>query len=249
MSRPERGFHPLSSVERRRDSKIEVNFGLPEYMDPDTMGVNLLGLRAMMRVGGIGHLTVVGTSGDTSTTEAPTIVGYSPDGSAFAGKAGAANIVPTHSASLGPGQEGRNLPTAATWANATVEVNLAEVQERLPRGKLRSPEAWGRELDTALRGGVASAGVQHLIFDRELGDGIDLAVPIVIGYSAATASDRVPMILGLSMLISAAERFICSPALKPNEYRWSAFRGVQLDRALFLEAMANPYAPKVVKSF
>ncbi|MGH7203987.1 MAG: hypothetical protein ACREHC_06085 [Candidatus Levyibacteriota bacterium] len=216
----------------------------------------------MMRLGGVKDLRILGTGGETSDFT-PSVVGWGSDGSAMAGKSGEAKIVPTFSTSreLSRGN-GKETPyfLAGRWVDANLSVNLDEIQNRIREKDLpdRSPEAWGTELDQAIRNGVANIGVQHLLFDSNSIDAIHFTGATTTGE--VMGAGPVTHIGGLSLAESATVGLLTFHGLinivnrasyhvtdyDSEGFRWSAFTGPQIDRACLLKGMAQ--SVKVVKS-
>lgn len=264
MALYERGYHPLNALEEEGAPKIDIALGLPAYVNTEKIGVNIRTLHRMMRVGGLSTLSVVGTAGETSSYT-PNIDARNSDGTASASKAGIEKIVPTYAVHREL-QETMITPPYITgrWADATVAVNLDEIQDRIGKKKelIRSPEAWGKHLDSALRDGVAKAGVEHVILDSTNLDKLKFSMNTTMGYTypdlnfgfAADIANPVEGFVANSLwfhaLTNVLDRMHYQTIKHVTDdtegFRWSLFSGPQFDRAALLKSMAQ--MNKVVKA-
>jgi len=178
----------------------------------------------------------------------PSVVGNSPSGGgAVAGQRVAERKVPTYIS----GRQS-NFPLldyshklATSWVDVTVNLNLSEIQRKLSeKGKLRSADAWSREVDRAVRSGVLKEGTMYLMTDVTLYDLIEFG--IVTADFAILSQANVPLALGNFLLCGFIFNGVHrSRAREP--FRWSVLPpGPQLDRAAIFYTRSK--TSKVVKA-
>lgn len=249
FERVERGYHSLSKIEEVTP-RVKLSLNLPEYIDQDKIKVNVRQLHRMMRMGGISTITVVGQSGEIESTT-PSLVGHSPDGTGYAGNKTIVKKVPTSVSSRErQGDIDQPLFTAGRWTDATVTINLSQLQDKLSQeGKLRSPQAWAKELDQAMKEGVAQEGIKHLTLDSAS----YISFVLATSFGTLLGTDGVVHgTLANNLYYHVMYNVINRIRYKWNDYdtdgyRWSLIAGPQLDRALILKGMEK--AGKVVRVF
>ena len=236
-------------IEWANTKRTRFDIPLPEYANPGRIGVNTKRLVNMLRVGGISHLRVSGqTDGETSRVTTPIVVGHDMNGGAYAGKNIEEISVPEFTTSDEDTNGAWWRPHSATWTNAVINLNVAEMAERIkkndkwPRG-VYSTEAWANHLDTTLRNGVSDIGIKHLTVGLNKFNWYLSAFQYTV-MGAVEALSPNPSVEGLMFRIP-----FVSGVLNTMDYfrfrntddgfRWSAFYGPQLDRALFLKVLSS----------
>jgi len=80
----EKGFVPLSEMEDYSDDHLAWRVPLPEYVPSDAIGLNVIRLKHLARLGGLGHLRVDTYDGERSVYQAE-LSGIDSQGNATAG--------------------------------------------------------------------------------------------------------------------------------------------------------------------
>lgn len=241
MGRTESSEHtytPLPKVEAEAP-RIKLALHLPDYVNQNEIGLRLRRIHRMMWTGGISSITVIGESGEVSSTS-PTVVGHSPDGSAYAGKKATKKLVPTFQSEK-TGQIFKHEPKfiAGRWTDARIYLNLSEIQQRLSqKGQLRSSGAWAEVLDIALRRGIVKEGFNHLSKNVTQTDFRQVLIPLLGGIATQVF---VPALgFGIGAFITHAvinirnKRIYDRGDYDTDGFRRSLFVGPQLDRAVVL---------------
>lgn len=257
MSEIKKGYVPLDQVQSSRARFVVT---LPEFVDKNQIGVNLKGLDRMCKLGGISHIKVVTTEGDTSQF-VPTIVGVSKNGEAIAGKTGVKTSVPTFTVESEKSRQGLDgslfgLPHAASWINTTVNINTNEVADRIkddPKWDhgVNSSNAWAYHLNEAVKKGVTETGFNHLAMGLSKTNWGSTAFQYgLMGFFESQIANptlesglfRLFFVGGFHNMMS----YIRSRGYG-EEFRLSAFYGPQLDRALLLKLLSTQTT--IVKGF
>jgi len=247
MSR-ESHYIPVQNVNDFSDTVAFGELGLPVGMDADRLVVNLDRLEQIAKLGQIGHLTVRGFRGNT-TDYAYGVSGMSADGIGTATRSIAvtkANIADADT------ERKDDLPNGYRWADATVKINNAEIEERIKNDGDRwdmgliDPYARAKYMNSALKKGVRTAtydatfpfgapleitgflsiglGLNYLIFKGLLGYEHETSLALT---AANTALD--------SPIKEIWHRFIRQKDLP--EIQWSVFTSPKLDRYLASRAL------------
>ncbi len=249
MSEFKDGYFPIEYANTNR-TRFVIPF--PEYVKPQQIGVNLRGLRMLLRIGGISHLRVAGQTDGETTRFTPTIVGYDSQGNAYAGKKGEKVTIPeftTYDDEANRNQDASEWkPHSATWKNAVINLNINEMAERIrqedkwARG-VSSTEAWAYHLDKVVRKGVSDIGVRHLTL------GVDrttwgltafqyvLAGALEVSTGHPSIESMAYRILFMSLCMNLVHYI--GHRNTYDGYRWSVLYGPQLDRALLLIVLSS----------
>lgn len=247
MSRIERGFYSLSEIEQRETPKLQLDLNLPEYVDKDQIGVNLKGIDQMCRMGGIRTLYVSGRSGETSSYT-PTMVGRTSEGAGMAGKTGIQKKARKYSAH--EAGQNKSVFSEGRWIDAEVVINLSEMSNKLSDEKqLRSPGAWAKEINPALKKGIVDAGQAHLIYGasglEKFMDADSLCIGIWSGSEGKSFGMEVPVPASIATAVIVGSvswkliKKMMSNDMNEEGYRLSMFNGPQLDRAVILQGMGK----------
>lgn len=248
------------SIEEACTSGVRVNIQMPEFVDAQRIGVNLLGIHRLCRMGGINHLRVNSVSGEGSTNSVPQIVGFNHNGEAYAGKATVKTVPLFDSRTSNQSRPG--LPHSARWVAADINLNMDEIIGRIQREErwtkgARSPEAWVYYFNQALKQGISKVGTNFLIFGLSKFDqGLSVFHNIDASLMSADASPfsvllnnfhpHVPSTYDviLSLLVRNLAMNIVNSAMfhesrHSDGNRFSLIFGPQVDRALLLNIMAK----------
>ncbi len=244
----EQGYVPLEYAQSTR-ARFVVH--LPEFVNTDQIGVNLRGLDRLCRIGGIGHVRVTSSEGET-TQFVPTVVGISKNGEAIASKTGVRTSIPTFTVDSEKERPGLDsfpsaLPHAASWINTTININTNEVANRIQddskwKHGVHSTEAWAYHLNQAVRQGVTDSALKHLTMGLSKINWGETAFQYgLMGFFESQNGNptlesgifRYFFVGGfLNMLAYVRSRGY------GEDFRISAFYGPQLDRALILKLMS-----------
>lgn len=136
--------------------------------------------------------------------------------------------------------------------NGTIDVNIDEIAKRITKERrwsqgLRSPEPWAFHLNRALKRGIRSIGLKHLLFNF---DRTDLFVISFVQGSTITLNagktleDLIGSMIGQNLFMNIANTII----YWRNQVRPSLMYGPQLDRAaIFAAYLATRPLVKVVQ--
>jgi len=247
-------FIPLPELE---SSQVRFDLVLPPFVNQNLLGINIMGVEGLLRVGGIGHLTVKSESGDSSSF-VPTIVGVDSQGGALADKIGLQTKVSAYE--IKNEDPSSLIPFNSRWVDSTIVINIDEMSQRIlheSRGwkrdvGIRSPEVWADYLDKTLRHGINSAGNNYLIGGMDRADwffavltgafAVLLAAPSLVnmdltglfGYTAAWE------VLSQGIWDVVERQFRREHDLNSG-YRWSLFMTLapHFDRALILNILSR----------
>lgn len=249
MSEFKGGYVPIEYANTER-TRFVIPF--PEYIKPEQIGVNLGRLGTLLRVGGISHLRVAGqTDGETSRFT-PTVVGFDSQGNAYAGKKGEKVAVSEFSAfddEASPSLDASLWrPHAATWKEAVIHLNLNEIAERIrqesnwDRG-IYSTKAWAHHLDEGIRKGVTGIGMRHLALGLNIYRWSTVAFQfgVTTFLEAQTGYFPIERLASAILVVGQLRNVIDYFGYRNTDdgYRWSAFYGPQLDRALLLKILSS----------
>ncbi len=242
-----RPYTPLESA-NSRVTRFAVS--LPEYVDKTKIGVNLPAMHVLCRLGGIAHLRVATIHDGETTRSYPSIVGVSRGGEAVSGLNSVQTVVPTHSINSQDLDKGVTLVGnrhPCRFINTTVTINTNETNTRILNDKkwtrgVRSPEAWGYHIDTAVKHGILKSGLHHLVFGLSKLDAINVGIQYCLmaffeiqkGPTIESAVGRFFTVSGMLNLINFA-----FASIQGKEYRLSTIYGPQVDRAIALALISS----------
>ncbi len=255
---------PLPEV-HYRSQRIRVHIPFPSWVDTNNMGINLTSTERLMNIGGIKHVRIVGDVNGERTSSMPASLGVAPDGSQYAGMAGAKETVKLNSLES-QGDNRHYILKNAEWASTTVQINLEEVQRQIAekKGNLRRADSWVPYLDRTLRWGIRKAGSEHLLthFTRyqkimfflvNIHNNLLMASSLSI-FDLLTRKQPVIPTAG-DLLTWTCFNMIIWPILESityglerggSGYRLSIFPGYEIDRALVLQVLSR--TNKLVKT-
>lgn len=236
-------------IDQANTQKVRFSVPLPEYVDRERVGINVGRIEKLCRIGGIGHLRIVGETQGKTSSFTPAIVGFSNKGEAYAAKTGVKNSVPTYSVDY---ERDEFVPHSFRWANGTVRVNLNEVADRIVsdlrwKKDAREIKAWSQHLDLSLRRGIAEIGTRHLIVEANKAYfTITTLVGALIAFGLIPPFDpRVPETGRIIFSIAAQHQimnaidFVSGKFSHLGEHRWSITNGAQPDRAILLKVLTD----------
>lgn len=207
----------------------------------------------MCRFGGISHLRVVGnTEGDVSKFT-PTIVGFNAQGDAYAGRKGESVSVPTFDSFMQDDDktvEGSvTKPHSASWTNATINLNINEISERIRKEEkwqrgVYSTDAWAYHINRSVKKGVVDAGVKHLAIGLNgwnWGSALFQYGTMGVWEGIVDHPPTLQSVFFRVFFVSGVCNAWDYVRFRNSEYgfRWSAFYGPQLDRALLLKLFSG----------
>lgn len=242
----------LVPMEQVQSPKLRFVVPLPEYL-AGGIGVRVDRLQRLMRLGGVGHLRVTGETDQDISQSVPTVVGFTSQGGALAGKAGVTKI-PTFTASgaedYGSLDNSLFRDHAATFINCSVNLNLEEISARIrqenrwTRG-VYSKDAWAYHFDQAIKKGVSDTGIKHLVLGLTALNWGDTAFQYALmgAFSAWSTGFHFPS-PELAFRVPLVSLFLnafgyVGNTLIGREYRLSLIYGPQLDRALVLGVLGK----------
>jgi hypothetical protein len=238
---------PVSELNGLEHPRLDFDLDLPQYCPTDHIGVNLPRLDRLMRLINIGDLHVNLYSGDVTKVE-PEVTGFTLGGMAIA--SGRAKITPAdlEDSSVAPAEENwiddstggsRDMADFYRPRDGRIRLNISEIEDRVPRNKMRDASAWSSVLDQALREGSREAIYQVYLakadrMQMELGIALDSFVALV--YGAAIYRNGLPGIAwGASFHLSVKGleyAFAATCGLKPKDIDKSILPVWHLDRGL-----------------
>lgn len=184
MSERQSKFTPLNEVSTDRiNTLVSLPFGLSEKV-----GINTRFIQALLQIGGIRQLNIIGDWDGKTSQVVPTIVAMDSRGSALAGRV-EINQAPVQDYEVESNK--KKSFSQSKWTDLDLKLNLAEIQ-RIIRDKdcdVREPIAWAKEIDKALRQGIISAGMDNLLHNLSTYDKfISLFMYVGLFLIAAEAS-------------------------------------------------------------
>jgi hypothetical protein len=213
-----------------------------------------------MNTGGISFLRISRQSTDKTSTN-PVTVGIAPDGSAYAGSAGAVTKVPIFNINLEPSEMQKStFLHNSRWTNVGLHLNLEEMQQRITdkKGNLRHAESWSPLLDQAIRSGIRKAGCQHLLknfsvwekifaFTININNGLLDAADISFQHFLSGSNPKLPTVE--SLISSYVFNFVLWTIIETatngienrsgSGYRISMLPGFEIDRAAVLQVWSR----------
>lgn len=161
----ERKFTPVSEVE---SDLVTLQLNLPAFINPNSIGLNVGRTESLMKYSGLVDLNVTGVGGQETSSEYPTVIGYSKQGEAYAGSVGVKVNVPEQRMS----SRIRDTLDSST-KKVDMTLNLDEMSEQIKREKwdrgIYSTEAWSKHLNSAIKTGIKSEGTRNLLLLDEKG--------------------------------------------------------------------------------
>ncbi|MBI2338294.1 hypothetical protein HYU95_03880 [Candidatus Daviesbacteria bacterium] len=155
-------YVPLPEAHTER---VNVYLLIPEWIDPKNIGVNLRGIESLCRLSGLRSVVIAGSTGKETSKEIPAVVGFNQEGGAYAAKSQAEVAVPLHDGNFTYDSYQSFFPRCARWADAKVEINMAEMTQRIQRDttvSVRDAGRWVRDLNGAIKDGLFTVGSKHL---------------------------------------------------------------------------------------
>lgn len=247
MSKIEENFIPLGGI--MYSPTVRFDLPLPEFVPQHQIGINYNKIHQLCRLGGIGHLRVTGKTDGDVTNFTPTIVGYDSQGNAYAGKKGTQVDIPLFEISNESDSDLSSVrPHAATWINATLNLNINEITERIkqePRWErgVYSPKAWAYHLNHSLKESISTIGIRHLTLGLNRRNwfmsGLQHSLAAIFEMSSKNPSLEWFAFRMLVVNTVLTSLYITQYGGGENGYRLSLFYGPQLDRALLLKLLTS----------
>lgn len=244
-------FYPITELDSMEIPRINWNLQLPDYAPAHKIGVNVVALSRLARLGGYETLSISG--GDLGVAKInPSVDGLNADGSSTL--SGASSVAATESMVNGLQNEGANHSCDNTlhefdtfhWRRGNLVLNTQDMSHRLSQekgGALRSEAAWSREINDVMKSGMTKAAKESLI------DSVDPRALIYTGFMLSIlngydyASDGVSVIdvvrnyaliqLGWSNLSAVRSHNVL------KERRWSAIAAYQFDRLAVVAGLSK----------
>jgi len=236
-------FVPLSQFE---ESCWDVK--LPEYVDPDRIGIHTSRLGVLANLAGYkDHVHVISADGDT-TQHNPMIVGNDSQGNAFGAMGG---VKPARLSNV-EGLDYDRRGTIHTSPFLQITVNTKEMTQRLQHKKanVRTPEPWAAQLNDAIGNGLRDAAWEHMIGHPKYPEIINAVwAGMIAGVTAPEASGPLALssvAMGICMMNSlkgVSSIFANAPA---REVCWSVLPIIHPDRALAVTGLTHMC--KIVKA-
>jgi len=124
----EKGFVPLSEMEGYSDDHLAWRVPLPEYVPSDSIGLNVIRLKHLARLDGLGHLRIDSYDGERTVYQAE-LSSVDAQGNATAGMKTVKRVESLSSSQLNPHLSGLR-PKALSeyrWGNGQITVNMTEL--------------------------------------------------------------------------------------------------------------------------
>lgn len=250
MHEMENGYVPL---ENAVGSRSTFKISLPDYVDKDAIGVNLRRTDHLAKLGGISHIQVKSVNGETSNS-VPAIVGINRNGEGLAGKTSLKTEVDQFTVESEK-TDRLSIPHSGSWINTTITLNTNEIEDRIAKNDkwergIRSAEAWAYHLNQSVSTGVTNSGTEHLTLGLSRLNWVKTLMQYGIMASFELQNNPTPegmlsRVLFVSQFLNLIDMVSCKA--QGVEFRYSAFYGPQLDRAIVLWCAAK--ATNLIKSF
>ena len=259
MSRTERGFTPLPEVE---SEKVRFSIKLPDYIDPNEIGVNVSGIETLCRIGAIRHLRVEGSYNKQDHITDIAVMGVGNSGAAYMG--GLASAESSLHKEVSEEMDPNYIPYLGRWASGKITIDMQSIANKLGEnnrweGGVRSTKGWSHHLNKAVKEGIANIGTEHLVYGltkKELAICTILNAWVLLGEAnadpisdgiAGTYNPHIPSLsatmsamITLSVVMTLVNRYIfLRDRLSETGVHWSLIYGPQIDRALILQAAAR----------
>lgn len=158
-------YVPIDEVE---SPKLRVLLPLPGFVDQSQILIGVNPINRLFSIAGINHLRIRASQSDETSNFQPTVVGFDPEGGAYAGKTGLKTSVPTYS--FESVVDDSNSIFLMKQVNGTININLEEMARRITEEKrwetgVRSPQPWAHYLNKAFKGSIQHIGLKHLLVD------------------------------------------------------------------------------------
>ncbi|MBI2034389.1 MAG: hypothetical protein HYT11_01515 [Candidatus Levybacteria bacterium] len=259
MTRAERGFTPLPEVE---SEKVRFAIKLPDYIDPNEVGVNVSGIETLCRIGAIKHLGVEGSYNQQARIANVAVMGTSNSGAAYMG--GIASAESSLHKEFGEEIDPAYVPYLGRWTSGKITIDMQGVANKLNENNrwergVRSTTGWTHHLNKAVKEGIANIGTGHLVYGltkTELAFCVIMNTWSLLGQAdadpifkgiAGTYNPHVPSpyeamytVISTSVLMTLVYRYLTfRDRLSEDGVHWSLVYGPQIGRALLLQATAR----------
>lgn len=234
MSKPETDFIPINEV---KSQKINVSIPFPEYLDVSKIGINVPRIQTLCQVGGLKHLSILGSSEEQTPFTGP-----------------AKNIITFDELDI--------RPHAAAWARGATNINMDWItreaeKNRTPTSDTQLTKAWSVNLDRIVRSEIANLGWKHLA-KAEIKQTILDGEFLLAFFLGALATDFAFYLAGhklnpqydllYALVILRAYKFGEADNRRgENGMRLSAFWDAEYDRAVALKLMSK-FGKPVIKT-
>jgi hypothetical protein len=182
-------FIPLPEA---KSDQINISLPLPNFVDPYNIGINLKAINRLARHSGLRTLSIVGSTDEETSQVTPMLAGFNQHGEAYAAKASTKTTVPEYNTDFRYDAYQSLLPKFARWADANVDINMAEVSQKIqnnPNYNVRDPQAWAHELNRIMQESVFTIGNKHLMQGNPMReDAVYWAMTAIIGTQIYAAS-------------------------------------------------------------
>lgn len=249
-----RNFIPISELQEFEGRRIVWNLVLPDYAPSERIGVNIQRLGRIARIGGFNSLTIDSFIGETSSID------LEPDSVDKHGQATAVSKVSAVKAKIQRVDIGEPNPEYEddreyVWPDGVISLNLPELDERVAQdGSVRGADNWSKHLNEALKQGVNSATINHLIeapttlnksrlVTKPLGGAaIAYAAQEVGGYGDASFEEYFLMFLAINGTVESTMGAVLDKMFHNwpiSERRFSLICGMQFDRAILVSGISR----------
>lgn len=239
MRKVENKFIPLPEA---NTEKVRFNLDFPRFVDASRIGVDVEGIAAMCRMGGIKHLRVIGETEGKTTSQEVNIVGFTSRGEAFAGKGKTSNVPTMHSDSQLTARYRGLFSHCDEWINVTTTLNMDEITSRIMRERkfpegVRSIDAWTAHLNRDIKTAIRQKGTRHLLFGLSKAQLFFLAFYDLPWKIPTGPQDFIAPFLGGNIGGLIIGQGISR--ISGGRPRFSCFFGPELDRAAVLQVMTR----------
>lgn len=231
MSEAKTDYEPIDQIE---SPNLRMLLSLPSFVDQSQILVGVKPLQRLCTIAGINHLRVQASdSGETSSFQ-PIVVGFDPEGGAYAAKTGLKTSVPTYSAES---ESSSNGPWFSRQVSGTININIDEMAKKITHERrwthgVRSPEPWVHHLNRAFKSSINNIGLRHLLFDFNRDDLLMIAfiqtLPLVTSFGG-TPEQMIRGIIIQNIIANMLWRLYTT--FEGSSMRLSLIAGPQLDRA------------------
>lgn len=164
-------YLPLSQVNTYLPDRLHLNIKFPEWLDPDSLGLNVQRLVGLQTIAGI-HLVDIQGKFEKQTTK---VTAGAPNKGRYDGRGRGTGVstlttqfhrstVPAFH-ELAEGIKNGSYIHAFRWLNSLViNMNLSEMSQRIRhnKGDVRKPDDWAVSIDQAIRQSVRREGTRYL---------------------------------------------------------------------------------------
>lgn len=229
--------------------RVDIYLPISGWINPNNIGVNVRGIESICRLSGLRSVVITGSTDKETSQEIPAIIGFNKEGGAYAAKSQAKITVPLHDGDFTYDSFQSFLPRCARWADAKVELNMAEITQRIQREtvNVRDTGRWAKDLNEAMKDGLFAVGSKHLNQGMERGEkiffwGITTCLTAAIYNQTLDISLLIPSLLvtlplaGIAKHVIDYARYLKArmEGIASEGYRWAIYPTTPYDKDVAL---------------